>query len=155
MLSMIERGRSNPSIGTLYAIPDALAVAMSELFHAIDPAGGEQSIDRRAAEEEVIRTTSGVERRTILNDRQRGYELAENRYDSDTASMPGPLHYQSFEFGFVLEEELEVTVDGRAHAAHAGDVIRLDSSRAHRFRNPGAHHTRTLWVNLIPRPEGE
>lgn len=155
MLSMIERGHSNPSIGTLHAIADALGVTMSQLFHAIAQAGGEESIVRRAAEQEVIRTSSGVERRIILNDPQRGYELAENRYDPGTASAPGPLHHQGFEFGFVLEGELEVTVDGRAHVAHAGDAIRLDSSHAHRFRNPGTHHTRTLWVNLTPRPEGE
>jgi transcriptional regulator with XRE-family HTH domain len=157
MLSMIERGRSNPSIGTLHAIADALGVPMADLFHTIDlvTTDGEERVAVRADAQEVISTTGGVERRVILSDRGRGYEFAENRYDPGTASAPAPLHHQGYEFGFVLEGELEVMVDGRVHLIRAGDAARLDSSRPHRFRNPGPHHTRTLWVNLLVPSEGE
>ena len=49
---------------------------------------------------------------------------------------------------YVLEGQLEVTVGGRVHVARTGDAIQLDSSQPHRFRNPGPHATRTLWVNI-------
>ncbi len=39
------------------------------------------------------------------------------------------------------------------YVARAGDAIKLDSNLPHRFRNPGPHLTRTLWVN-ITHPEG-
>src|SRR6266851_2266614 len=64
------------------------------------------------------------------------------------SSHGAPLHHQGFEFGFVLEGQLEVTVGDRVHVARTGDAIRLDSSLPHRFRNPGPHTTRTLWVNI-------
>jgi transcriptional regulator with XRE-family HTH domain len=152
MLSMIERGRSNPSIGTLHALADAFGVRMSELLHSIEPPET-QSIIRRAENQEVIRGAKGVERRIIIDDPQRGYELAENRYEPGTASARSPLHHQGYEFGLVLEGQLEVTVGDRVHVARTGDAIQLDSSRPHRFRNPGPHVTRTLWVN-INHPEG-
>lgn len=152
MLSMIERGRSNPSIGTLHALAGAFGVGMSELLHSIEsPDHG--SIIRRAEDQEVIRGAAGVERRIIIDDQQRGYELAENRYEPETASARAPLHHQGYEFGLVLEGRLEVTVGERVHVARTGDAIRLDSKLPHRFRNPGPQVTRTLWVN-ISHPEG-
>jgi transcriptional regulator with XRE-family HTH domain len=151
MLSMVERGRSNPSIGTLHALADAFGVRMSELLHAVEPPDG-QTVVRRAENQEVIRTPFGVERRIMIGDPERGFELAENRYEPGTASSRAPLHHQGFGFGFVLEGQLEVTVGDRMHMARTGDAIQLDSSLPHRFRNPGPHTTRTLWVN-ITHPE--
>lgn len=156
MLSMIERGRSHPSIGTLHAIAAALGLPMSELFHTIDTASvdGAERVVIRAEEQEVIRVGNGVERRVIQSDRARGVEMAENRYEPGTESAPTPVHHEGFEYGFVLEGRLEVTVDGRPHIVRAGDAVRLDSSRPHRFFNPGPHHARTLWINLGgSRPE--
>jgi len=147
MLSMIERGHSNPSIGTLHALADAFGVRMSELLHSVEPPDS-HSIVRRSENQEVIRAASGVERRIMIDDPSRGYELAENRYEPGTASNRAPLHHQGYEFGLVIEGQLEVTVGGRVHVARTGDAIQLDSSQPHRFRNPGPHATRTLWVNI-------
>jgi transcriptional regulator with XRE-family HTH domain len=147
MLSMIERGRSNPSIGTLHALADAFGIRMSELLHSIEPPD-KRSMIRRAENQDVIRGAEGVERRILIDDPDRGFELAENRYEPGTASARAPLHHLGYEFGLVLEGQLEVTVGDRVHLARTGDAIQLDSSRPHRFRNPGPHVTRTLWVNI-------
>jgi len=152
MLSMIERGRSSPSIGTLHALADAFGVRMSDLLHSIEPPD-QHSIIRRAENQEVMRGPAGVERRIMIDDPKRGFELAENRYEPGTASAPAPLHHLGNEFGIVLEGQLEVTVDGRVHVARTGDAIKLDSTHPHRFRNPGPQVTRTLWVNITD-PEG-
>jgi len=150
MLSMIERGRSNPSIGTLHALADAFGVRMSELLHSIEPPD-QHSIIRRAENQDVIRGAEGVERRIMIDDPQLGYELAENRYEPGTVSARARIHHQGYEFGFVLEGQLEVTVGDRVHVARTGDAIQLDSTQPHRFRNPGPHVTRTLWVNITHR----
>jgi transcriptional regulator with XRE-family HTH domain len=148
MLSMIERGRSNPSIGTLHAVADALGVPMSELFHGVEAPAPEEPDVLRAIRQEVMETVPGVTRRVIISDPQRGYEFVENRYVAGTASAPSPVRHGGHEFGFVLEGELEVTIAARTHLLRAGDAVRLDSSRPHRFRNPGPHLARTIWVNL-------
>ena len=147
MLSMIERGRSTPSIGTLHALADAFGVRMSELLHSIEPPD-QHSIIRRAENQEVIRGGGGVERRIMIDDTAIGYELAENRYEPASSSAPAPLHHHGHEFGFILEGQLEVTVGDRVHMARTGDAIQFDSSFPHRFRNPGPHVARTLWVNI-------
>lgn len=148
MLSMIERGRSNPSIGTLHALAGAFGVRMSELLHSVEPPD-DSSIVRRAENQEVIRGAAGVERRIMIDDPQRGYELAENRYEPGTASARAPLHHQGYEFGFVLEGQLEVTVGDRVHVARTGDAIRLDSNLPHRFRNPH-EETAEFIVTITP-----
>src|SRR5439155_1597775 len=82
---LIVRGRSTPSIGTLHALADAYGIPMSEFLHSLEPPDG-HSIIRRAENQEVIRTGPGVERRVIIGDTTRGYELAENRYEPGTSS---------------------------------------------------------------------
>jgi transcriptional regulator with XRE-family HTH domain len=155
MISMIERGKSNPSIGTLHAIADALDVSMSELFHAAEPIQDPTSDVVRAIAQDVIETSSGVARRLLIHDPTHGFEMAENRYEAGTASAPAPIYHQGFEFGFLLEGELEVEIGNRVHRLRAGDAIRLESSEPHRFRNRGRHPARTIWVNLAPRSTGK
>jgi len=148
MLSMIERGRSNPSIGSLLALADALGVPMASLFQAVTPASDGGAGVVRAATQKVIQTSSGVQRRIIASDPKRGYEVAENRYDARTESSAVLTHHQGYEVGFVLEGQLEVTVGDRTHLLSAGDAIQIESMQPHRFYNPGPHHARTIWINL-------
>jgi len=148
MLSMIERGRSNPSIGTLHAIADAMNISMSDLFHAAERADTASPGIIRAFNQHVIQTAPGVARRVLISDPDHGYEMAENRYDAGTASAPSAIHHSGVEFGFLLEGELEVMIGDRAHLLRAGDSIHFDSSQPHRFRNLGPHPARTIWVNL-------
>lgn len=154
MLSMIERGKSNPSIGTLHAIADVLDVSMSELFHGAESKQDPSSDVVRAIAQEVIETSRGVARRLLIHDPSHGFEMAENRYEAGTASAPTPIYHQGFEFGFLLEGELEVQIGDRVHLLRAGDAIRLESSEPHRFRNRGRHPARSIWVNLAPRSTG-
>lgn len=148
MLSLIERGRSNPSIGTLQAIADALNVPMSELFHAAERAGPSSSDVVRAQAQEVIETADGVTRRLLVSDPTRGFEMTENRYGPGTATSSAPVHHHGIEFGFVLEGELEVTIGDRVHLLRSGDAVHLNSVEPHMFRNTGKHPARTIWVNL-------
>lgn len=148
MLSMIERGRSNPSIGTLHAIADALDVSMSDLFHAAERTSDLSRDIVRAVSQEVIETASGVTRRLLITDPENGFEMAENRYETGTASAPSAIHHSGVEFGFLLEGELEVTIGDRVHLLSAGDAVHITSSMPHRFRNRGPHPARTIWVNV-------
>ena len=90
MLSLVERGKTSPSIGTLIAICSALEVHMSDLLapHAVkvDPVS-------RVAEQAVFRTTEGVQRRILWDDRLNGVEIAINEYAPATGSAPAPLRH--------------------------------------------------------------
>jgi transcriptional regulator with XRE-family HTH domain len=145
MLSLVERGQTSPSIGTLVVICSALGIHMSDLLATQDQSGGLVS---RAQKQPIFETSRGVLRRILREDRMRGVEIAINEYAPDTGSAESPVHHAGFEYGIVLEGELAVEVEGHAHVLSPGDLISYDSSRGHRIWNHSAGRVRALWVNL-------
>jgi transcriptional regulator with XRE-family HTH domain len=146
MLSLVERGQTSPSIGTLVVISSALGVHMSDLL-AVEGRAARDLVSR-ASEQPIYETARGVLRRILREDRLRGVEVAVNEYAPDTGSAEQPVHHAGYEYGVVLEGELTVEVDGVAYVLRPGDLISYDSSRAHRIWNHGGERVRALWVNL-------
>jgi transcriptional regulator with XRE-family HTH domain len=147
MLSMVERGRTSPSIGTLVAMASALRVHMTELFDVDDDDAGASPIHRQA-DQPKFETSAGVQRRVAHNDRTRGIEVSVNEYLPGTSSSATPVHHEGIEYGIVLEGRLTVELDGVEHELKVGDSISYDSSASHRISNPGRSKARTIWVNL-------
>jgi transcriptional regulator with XRE-family HTH domain len=146
MLSLVERGKASPSIGTLIAICSALDVHMADLLAPVNLV--RQSPVSRAEEQPVVQTQPGVDRRILRDDRVNGVEIAINQYAPDTGSAPMPIHHEGFEYGVVLEGQLTVELDGTVHTLKPGDLISYDSAKNHRIRNDGPRKARALWVNL-------
>ena len=146
MLSLVERGQTSPSIGTLVVISSALGMHMSDLLAVNDRAARDPV--SRVREQPMYETARGVLRRILREDRIRGVEVAINEYAPDTGSAEQPVHHAGYEYGVVLEGELTVEVDGLAYVLGPGDLISYDSSRAHRIWNHGPERARALWVNL-------
>jgi transcriptional regulator with XRE-family HTH domain/quercetin dioxygenase-like cupin family protein len=55
------------------------------------------------------------------------------------------LRHNGFEYGYLLEGELEVTFGFETFTLHAGQSLGLDSTVPHLFRNPGAVPARGIW----------
>ena len=146
MLSLVERGKTSPSIGTLIAICSALDVHMVDL---LAPANLVRvSPVSRVAEQPVLQTREGVERRILRDDRANGVEIAINQYAPDTGSAPMPIHHEGYEYGVVLDGQLTVELDGKVLELNAGDLISYDSGRSHRIWNYTNRKARALWLNL-------
>jgi mannose-6-phosphate isomerase-like protein (cupin superfamily) len=151
MISMVERGRTAPSIGTLVAIASALRIHVSELFDGDGDGEGEgPSPVRRRGEQPTVGTASGVVRRVAQDDRLRGVELTVNEYAPDTAGSSTPVRHAGVEYGFVLDGTLVVELAGSNYELRAGDAISYDSSLPHRLLNTGPKAARTVWLNLVP-----
>ncbi|HEX5079420.1 MAG TPA: cupin domain-containing protein [Geminicoccaceae bacterium] len=146
MLSLVERGKTSPSIGTLIVVCSALEVHMSDLV-AVEERTPRDPVSHRA-EQPVFQTAAGVLRRVLRADNARGVEIAINEYAPDTGSAAAPVHHAGHEYGVVLEGRLTVEVDGIRHVLDPGDLISYESSRDHRIWNYGADHAKALWVNL-------
>jgi DNA-binding XRE family transcriptional regulator/mannose-6-phosphate isomerase-like protein (cupin superfamily) len=56
------------------------------------------------------------------------------------------LRHDNYEYGYLLEGELEVTVGFEVFALHAGEAIGFDSATPHLFRNLGSVPARGIWV---------
>ena len=146
MLSLIERGRTSPSIGSLVVIARALQVGMSDLL--ADDVPREDKLIVRSSEARVVETARHVVRRLLREDLRLGVSIAINEYAPHTGSAERPISHDGYEFGFVLEGVLTVEIDGSKHKLNPGDLISYSSSRKHRLWNHQNRKVRTLWFNL-------
>ena len=145
MLSLVERGRASPSIGSLIVIASALEVAMSDLLGEPAP---EERLVVRSSDQPAIETAEHVIRRLLRDDRSRGIAVAVNEYEPHTGNAEKPLAHGGFEYGFILEGKLTVEVEGAIYILERGDLISYSSRRPHRIWNHGSQRVRTLWFNL-------
>jgi transcriptional regulator with XRE-family HTH domain len=144
MLSLVERGKTSASIGTLITIADALRLRMSDLIVAEQPA--RTGIVIRTSDQPVYETDQGVTWRVVRQDRQRGVEIAVNEYRPGTGSTRAPHQHTGHEYGVVLEGELTVELEGTTHILRQGDTIAYSSSTAHKIWNYGRSSARALWI---------
>ncbi|GAA0965716.1 cupin domain-containing protein [Acrocarpospora macrocephala] len=146
MLSMLERGVSNASVGTLVSVASALGLHMYDLFDRPDQGAG--SPVTRLAEQTLIRAGEGTTRRVAHNDTQAGVELAVNTYEPGGASGPRATHHGGREFGVVVSGSLTVELDGEIYELAEGDVIAYPSTRPHRIVNSGPGEAVAVWINI-------
>ena len=101
MLSLLERGKTGPSIGTLVVIAASLDAQMSDLIDHRSP--GNDGLVSRVKDQIVVETQAGVRRRILKQDRARNIEIAMNEYDPGTSRAPAPQGHEGYEFGVVLD----------------------------------------------------
>jgi transcriptional regulator with XRE-family HTH domain len=146
MLSLVERGKTSPSIGTLVSIASALNVHMSDLVS--DDGQGEPDPVSRSADQAVFKTPGGVLRRVLRDDRPRGIEVAINEYSPGGASADWALRHDGYEYGVVIDGRLRVQIGDESYELEPGDLISYPSTRPHRISNAGRKPARALWVNF-------
>ena len=147
MLSMVERARTAPSIGTLVTVASALDVHMSELFAPQEGRASSTPV-ARLADQPVYETAAGVTRRLACNDDARGFEFAVNEYEPGTASSITPVRHGGTEYGTVIQGRLTIEVGMRSHDLGEGDSIAYDSGQPHRIINNGTRRARAVWLNF-------
>jgi transcriptional regulator with XRE-family HTH domain len=147
MLSLVERGKTSPSIGTLVAISSALGVHMSALI--VDREDSTEELVSRQKDQASYSTSLGVQWRMLRADRSRGLEIAINEYESESGSSLVPPHHAGCEYGVVLKGLLTVELENQErHELWTGDLISYASTLPHRIWNYGSGHATALWINL-------
>jgi transcriptional regulator with XRE-family HTH domain len=147
LISMIERGEANPSIGSLIAISDSLRIPASELF-------GNESDDAlrpviKKEEQAIVHVNKGVSRRLLVIDQKSNLQMAENTYEPGATSADTATRHRGKEFGVVLEGNLLIEVGGQFYTLEAGDAIIFDPQSPHRFTNKSSKNCKTIWVNIF------
>lgn len=134
-VSLIEAGRSDPSMGLLRRLLDVMGVSFAEFF-ADDPAPAEQVFYRAA---ELTEISSGP-----ISFRQVGSDLGNSqlqilheRYAPGADTGKSMLSHDAEEGGLILSGRLEVTVGEQVRTLGPGDAYRFNSRIPHRFRNTG------------------
>jgi transcriptional regulator with XRE-family HTH domain len=134
-LSMIERGRTSPSVSTLNKLAGALEVPVTAFFRT------------EPERKKVVLCKAGERiRMPFLRGAWEGLggEIFDGRVESymvtlETGGSSGPhgMLHTGAEFVFCLRGKLEYEVEGVRYLLEAGDSLLFAAQLIHRWRNPG------------------
>lgn len=137
-ISLIESGRTSPSVSALKRILAGIPMTLAEFFSdELPPA--ESDIFYRAAELTEISGGDGISYRQI-GSASAGYvlQILFERYQPGADTGLIMLRHEGEEGGVILSGQLEITVGEASRVLSAGDAYYFNSRQPHRFRNVGA-----------------
>jgi transcriptional regulator with XRE-family HTH domain len=151
LLSKIENGRADPSLKMLQRLTTALGLTIGQLFAQEDNA---DNVVMHAANRVAFETGQQGDNGTRvepLSPHSTGSMLeCHLHHIAPGDGSGGELKHEGEEFGYILEGELEIIVDGKRHVASAGDSFSFRSDRPHSYRNLSKGTTQVLWINTPP-----
>jgi transcriptional regulator with XRE-family HTH domain len=151
-LSMIERGRTSPSVSTLYKLADALGVPITEFF---GPQSDKQDILLIKADERTRVPFSRGVWEGLGGEKFSGrVEPFILTLESGASSGQHRMIHTGHEFVFCLRGQLDYLVEKQLVHLDAGDSLLFAAQLNHRWRNPGNTVTTALLV-LSGFSEGE
>lgn len=151
-LSMIERGKTSPSVSTLYKLADALGVPITTFF-------GEQPEKQNA----ILIKADGRTRVPFSRGVWEGLggEQFTGRVEpfvltleSGATSGQHTMVHSGHEFVYCLRGHLEYLIEKQVYHLDGGDSLLFAAQLNHRWRNPGNTVTNALIV-LSGYSEGE
>jgi transcriptional regulator with XRE-family HTH domain len=166
MISQIETGKAQPSVGTLYAISTALGMSIQDVFEEVvaeiaAPAAAPATVLEalgsarglrlgplvRPAERQVLRLDSGVtwERLGSLSTHAVDFLLVTYAPGGSSSSTGDLMRHPGAEYGFLLSGELVLTLGFEDILVRPGDAVSFDSTTPHRYRNDGTEPAVGLW----------
>ena len=170
LISQIETGRSQPSVGTLYAIATELEVSVDDLLFDGDDARGDRRPGarddlgtssagpvQRAGSRRAISLDSGVRWERLTTQHDDDVEFLDVVYDVGGASSTAEslTRHAGREYGLVLSGRLGVTLVFEEHVLEPGDSISFASTTPHRLANVGDEPVHAIWcvVGRDPSPK--
>jgi len=143
-LSMIERGRTSPSVSTLYKLSEALEVPITAFFRTVPPRQGivYRKADERSRVEFQRGLWEGLGGESFIG-RVEPFMLT---LEAGATSGPHGLVHSGHEFVICLSGQLEYEVEGGRYSLSPGDSLLFASRLHHRWRNPGKTVANVLFV---------
>jgi transcriptional regulator with XRE-family HTH domain len=143
LISKIERASAMPSLATLHRLARALNTNIAHLMAEEDPHTG--PVLKGHARTSISSGGITLERLTQPN-RSNLLQGHLHIVEAGTAS-DGEIEHLGEEIGYVLEGEMELSVDGEKHQLGAGDSFHFSSRLKHGYRNTGAVPLKIVWIN--------
>jgi len=153
-LSLIENGRTSPSVSTLHQLAQSLNVSITAFFE------GEQQKKRvvyqKAGERQQIVFSQGQMEKLSEGMPRLGSEPFITKLEPKATSGETPIVYAGREFIYCLEGHITYTVDGDTYSLAPGDSLIFDAFIPHSWRNTASTNSRALLV-LCPldSPDGQ
>jgi transcriptional regulator with XRE-family HTH domain len=145
-LSQIERGTSEPSLGTLWRLGRALNASLFDFF-----AGQEApTVDVTRAGDRTIVEFERFRYEVMARSAQRGIDLFTLRLEPGDGPVREPIGHAGEEAGVVVEGTMDVVVAGVTHRLGPGDAIWFISGQPHTFVPVGDAPCLSVWADTIP-----
>jgi transcriptional regulator with XRE-family HTH domain len=143
-LSMIERGKTSPSVSTLYKLADALGVSITAFFGA--ETEKKQIVFLKSDERTRMAFTHGVFEALGGEQFTGRVEPFMLTLESGSSSGPHNIVHSGHEFVFCLRGQLEYYVEKQAFLLSAGDSLLFASKLSHRWKNSSRNVVSALIV---------
>ena len=143
-LSMIERGKTSPSVSTLYKLSEALEVPITAFFRTEPPREAIvfRKSDARSRVEFQRGLWEGLGGESFVG-RVEPFMLT---LEGGATSGPHGLVHSGHEFVICLKGVLEYKVEEQRYTLQPGDSLLFASKLRHRWRNPGKTVANVLFV---------
>ena len=143
-LSLIERGRSSPSVSTLYKVAGAMNIPITTFFQTEPEL--HDVIHIRAGERTRVPFTRGLVEGLGGEQFSGRVEPFALTLENGANSGPQPIVHTGHEFVLCLRGQLEYQVEDEIYLLEAGDTLLFAAHRQHRWRNPGPLVTSAIFV---------
>jgi transcriptional regulator with XRE-family HTH domain len=134
MICLIERGKSNPSLGLLKNILDVIPMSVSEFF-SLELEDKQEKVFYE--KEELNEIGSGLISYLQLgsNAQNINLQLMYECYQPGADTGNSMLSHEAEEGGIVINGRIELTVGEKTRILGPGDAYLFNSRTPHRFRN--------------------
>jgi transcriptional regulator with XRE-family HTH domain len=150
LLSQVERGTSRLSVRRLRDIALALGVNISWFMPDSAAPPEEAGLIVRKGLRRYLNYGSGVKDALLTPSLDRQLELLESTIAPGAGSGEEPYSHDGEEAGIVLRGRLALWIDGRTFHLNEGDCFSFESSRPHRYWNPGETDAVIIWAITPP-----
>jgi transcriptional regulator with XRE-family HTH domain len=143
-LSLIENGKTSPSVSTLQQLALAMDVPITAFFEAERP---EQKVIHLSAQSRQRATfESGFMEDLGTGARGRRIEPFVVTLEAHASSGDLPIVHTGHEFVFCLEGRLTYEIEGMEYVLEAGDSLLFEAHLPHRWMNEAYSPSRSLLV---------
>lgn len=145
-ISQIERGATEPSLGTLWSLGKALNVSLLDFFaHAQQPV-----VDVTRASARTLVEFERFRYEVVARSTARLLDLFFLRVAPGEAAVREPTAHAGEECGVVLKGALDVEVAGVTYRLEEGDGIWFLSTQLHTFRPADGRGSTSVWADTVP-----
>ncbi|WGD51155.1 cupin domain-containing protein [Bradyrhizobium sp. CB1650] len=126
-ISLIESGQTNPSVGALKRILDAIPISVADFFSLTDAGRADLLQEQRAH--------GGISYLQIGNSMVgRSIQILKETYTPGSDTGKVRLTHAGEEGGIIIKGRLEITVEDQRRVLGPGDAYYFSSRLPHRFR---------------------
>lgn len=149
-LSMIENGKTSPSVSTLQQVAVALKVPITAFFETQIPQRA--IVYQNAQERQPVTFSHGTLADLALGFTHAGLEPFLVTLEPQSGSGETPILHTGLEFVYCLEGCIEYEVEGETYKLFSGDSLLFEAHLPHQWHNPGETPSRSLLI-LCPTDE--